>query len=255
MDAGLAREIAAIATADPLLVAIDYDGTIAPLVPDPQQAIPNPHAMNAVLALATMSDTEVAIVTGRDADDLRAVAVELRGAPIRVVASHGADLAAPESSGPSTDHLVELLAGISDRFPGARVETKAHGAALHTRGLPSEHGDAALAAAVEAGRSAGAERVIRGSQVVELSMSSATKGDALLHLMNLVRPAATLFIGDDTTDEDAFGVLTGRPGVVTVRVGDGPTRAQHRAPDVDAVAVLLDTLLQLRRAALAGSTG
>ena len=73
----LSREIDTAAGAGTLLVAVDYDGTLAHLVTNPRLAVPDSKAARAVLALAELPRTPVAIVTGRDRDDLRAVAPAL----------------------------------------------------------------------------------------------------------------------------------------------------------------------------------
>ncbi|MFT3969921.1 MAG: trehalose-phosphatase [Micropruina sp.] len=243
---GLDRDIAAAVRADRLLVALDYDGTLAPFVQDPAAAVPDERAVSAVAALTNLPSTTVAIVTGRDREDLRAVAPVLTGGSTVIVDSHGANLAAPDPSAPTADRLVAELSEVARRFAGTRVEAKAHGAALHTRGLSAHLSDAALAAAETVGRSVRSGRVIRGNQVVELTSSSATKGDALTHLVDVLDPDAVVYIGDDTTDEDAFRALIGRAGAVTIKVGHGPTCAQHRLTDVGEVAALLGTLVVAR---------
>jgi trehalose 6-phosphate phosphatase len=54
---------------------------------------------------------------------------------------------------------------------------------------------------------------------------------------------ATLYLGDDLTDEDAFRVLG--PDDVTVKIGDGETAARHRVPDTAGAVALLEFLADL----------
>lgn len=249
----LSREIDTAAGAGTLLVAVDYDGTLAHLVTNPRLAVPDSKAARAVLALAELPRTPVAIVTGRDRDDLRAVAPALAASDISIAASHGADAAPLAPPTPDPTRLVDVLREVAAGFPGARVEVKSYGAALHTRGLPAELSEPALDAAVAAGRSAGSGRVIRGDHVVELTTSLATKGNALAGILDEFSPDVVLYIGDDTTDEDAFAALATHPRAITVKVGRGATRAQHRLNDVGQVADLLDRLLRVRTDAVGTS--
>ena len=76
--------------------------------------------------------------------------------------------------------------------------------------------------------------------MLELAVTGADKGSALLRLRDDLGAAATLYLGDDRTDEDAFRALS--PGDLTVKVGEGETVAGHRVADPAAVVVLLDTL-------------
>ncbi len=80
----------------------------------------------------------------------------------------------------------------------------------------------------------------KGNEVVELSVLSADKGEALLRLKDLTGCRAVLYVGDDVTDEDAFGVLDQDAHDVAIKVGSAETAARYRigAPD-DLPAVLL----------------
>jgi trehalose-phosphatase len=71
------------------------------------------------------------------------------------------------------------------------------------------------------------------------------------------RADAVLFLGDDTTDEDAFAHLNERTGLVGlgVKVGEQATSAPHRIADPEAVADLLTRLAAERRAALGRDRG
>jgi trehalose 6-phosphate phosphatase len=79
-----------------------------------------------------------------------------------------------------------------------------------------------------------------GKEVLELAVTDADKGTALLRLRDDLGAVATVYLGDDRTDEDAFRVLS--PGDLTVKVGEGETAARYRVPDPAAVVLLLETL-------------
>jgi trehalose 6-phosphate phosphatase len=83
-----------------------------------------------------------------------------------------------------------------------------------------------------------------GKDVLELAVTDADKGSALLRLAGELGAAVTVYLGDDVTDEDGFRALADAD--VTVKIGDGPTAARHRVPDPAGaleVLLVLDDLL------------
>jgi trehalose 6-phosphate phosphatase len=78
--------------------------------------------------------------------------------------------------------------------------------------------------------------------VLELAVTDADEGTALSRLRDDLAAVATVHLGDDRTDEDAFRVLS--PGDLTVKVGEGEgeTAARYRVADPAAVVLLLETL-------------
>jgi trehalose-6-phosphatase len=86
--------------------------------------------------------------------------------------------------------------------------------------------------------------------VIELAVVDADKGTAVDHLRDVVGADAVLFVGDDVTDEDAFGVL--RASDIGIKVGPGRTLARYRLAGTDETADLLSSLAGLRRAWLEG---
>ena len=72
-----------------LLVACDYDGTLAPIVEDPSQAVPLPEAVAAIRALAALPQTTVAVVSGRALRDL--AALSRLPSEVHLVGSHGSE--------------------------------------------------------------------------------------------------------------------------------------------------------------------
>ena len=72
-DPDLRAALARVARVPRLLVASDYDGVLAPIVTDPAQAVPLPGAIPALTDLAGLSDTAVALVSGRARADLAAL--------------------------------------------------------------------------------------------------------------------------------------------------------------------------------------
>ncbi|KRE26712.1 HAD family hydrolase [Mycobacterium sp. Soil538] len=238
------RALEAAARVPRLLVTSDFDGTLSPIVNNPADARPLPDAGRALVALAGLPSTEVALISGRALRDLRV----LSSMPdaVHLVGSHGAEF----DSGFSHDIDTALLATITDTLkaiasdrPGVTVETKPASVALHVRNASDSDGDAALAAAWEAAAGWDAHATT-GKAVLEFAVISTDKGEALDILRAEHDASAVVFFGDDVTDEKAFRRLTDAD--VGVKVGPGDTAATHRVSSPDDVAAALEFLLTMR---------
>lgn len=236
LPAGLRAALGALAGRRPLLVASDYDGVLARLRDVPSEAVPEPGVAAVLARLAAADGVTVALVSGRGVADLRTTS-GLSG-PYRWVGSHGAEFDGPLTGelAARRDELVALLQPVVRGVPGARLEVKPASVAVHVRQVPDRAGAAALLDRVQA--LADSSLTLKpGKDVLELAVTDADKGRALRRLAGELGAVATLYLGDDRTDEDAFRALA--PGDVPVKVGDGETAARHRVPDtVGALAVL-----------------
>jgi len=148
--------LAALARTPRLLVALDFDGTLSPLVDEPMAARMLPAARDAVAALVAAPDTTVALVSGRSLPDLRVIAEHDDDSPILLVGSHGAEHWVPGAGElPRTDDAAALA--LRDRLraeaedlvadiPGAWIEPKTFGFAVPTRTVaPSERASSGAA--------------------------------------------------------------------------------------------------------------
>lgn len=251
MDAELEAAIDRAGTVDRLLVASDYDGTIAELVDDPDRAYPWLPSVEVLRRLAALPRTTVALVSGRSLADLRSLS---RLADVAVlIGSHGAEFDDGGVDGLDTaarlalDDLASELDALAAGVAGAHVERKPAGVAYHTRGADPSSAARAVAAVLAGPATRPGVSVRHGKDVVELTVVSTDKGAALHRLRRSLSADAVVFLGDDLTDEDAFAVLG--DGDVGVKVGDGPTTARHRIGDVPAVAQVLSRLHDVREAA------
>ncbi|MFT7473503.1 MAG: trehalose 6-phosphate phosphatase [Verrucomicrobiales bacterium] len=251
----LLENLAQLAQVPQLLVATDYDGTIAPIVNDPMRAIPDRETSVALRALAMLDQTHVGIISSRALRDL--AALSRLPAEIHLVGSHGSEfdvnfaLQMDEETQDRRDALGEALVEICRRYPGSSLEQKPASVAFHTRnGDPESVADAmaeveTLAAADES------LTYSTGKMVCEVGVMQTDKGRALETLRTNVSATAVLFVGDDTTDEDAFRTLGGPD--IGVKVGEGETLAGFRIDGTPDVALLLSTLFALRSEWLAGA--
>jgi len=251
----LDRALETLARAAVLLVATDYDGTLAPIVEDPAQARPIRESLVALRALASLPHTHVAVISGRSLSDLAALG-GLDG-PVLLVGSHGSefdqDFVRTLSPGQTAlrQRVLEELRRISRRAAGFRVEAKPASVAFHFRSVSDAEAAAAVAELLDGAARWEGVHVKHGKKVVELAVVHTSKGDAIDTLRHRVGAAAVLYLGDDVTDEDAFARLQGPD--VAVKAGPGETAAAYRVDDPVEVARRLARLAAARQAWCAGA--
>jgi trehalose 6-phosphate phosphatase len=197
-----------------MLLAFDYDGTLAPIVRDPDQAVMR--ATTRRLLSEVARSYPCVVISGR----ARADALErLRGvATVEVIGNHGTEpwqvsrraLRAVREWGPLLSRRLAPLQGVT-------VEDKAYSLAIHYR--RSREKAKARAAIQRATSSLGDVRLIRGKQVVNvLPIDAPHKGMALQKARDRFGCDTALYVGDDDTDEDVFA-LDEPDRLLTVRVG------------------------------------
>lgn len=210
-----------LAGAETLLVCMDFDGTICPLGTDAYAVTPDPRALAALETLAGLPGTGVAILSGRHLDGLRRVCP--LGPPVTLVGSHGAE---PASGGPTLSdddraylaRIQDELAPLIDAHPSAFIEIKPYQRVLHVAKLAAADPDTAASLLARAREIPTDGRpVTPGHNVLEFSAFDITKGTWLA--AEKTRYAATLFAGDDVTDETALEVLDTGAGA---SAGAGP---------------------------------
>jgi trehalose 6-phosphate phosphatase len=241
----LVRALDGVAATPHLLVASDFDGTLAPIVSNPADARPLPAAAEALLALAALPSTTVALVSGRALSTLR----ELSSVPppVHLVGSHGAEFDtgfAHDIDQELLNRIITELTAIAANRPGVTVEPKLASVALHVRNASAADGSDALDAARAAARAWDAE-VTAGKAVLEFAVISTDKGEAIDIIRDRDGATAVVFFGDDVTDEKAFRRL--RMSDVGVKVGPGDTLAGYRVESPEDVATALTYLLEKRR--------
>ena len=258
--AGLTALLAAPGRA---LLAVDFDGTLAPIVADPGQARAHPRVLPALVRLADLLG-RIAVVTGRPA----AQAVELGGlgaVPRLTVLGHyglerwsDGDVRSP---GPPAG-LAAVRAALPDLLVSAgagdaRIEDKQLSVAVHTR--PAAEPVAAFdRLRGPVGELAAAHGLVvePGRLVLEIRADGMDKGRALRLLVDEDRPSAVVFIGDDLGDLPAFAAVDalradGVPGLLVCSGSDEVTALARRADlVVDGPAGVADVLT-----ALAGEIG
>jgi len=200
---------------DRLAVFLDYDGTLTSIVSHPEDAWLSDSMRQTLRSLAAR--VPVAILSGRDLDDVRG-RVLVDG--IVYAGSHGFDISGAGGLRrelgaaylPALDAAETELREALDEIPGAQLERKHFSVAAHYRNV-NEDDTCRVALAVDAVAARHRElRRIDGKKVYELLPDiDWNKGKAVLWLLEALGvergDALPIFIGDDRTDEDAFGVL------------------------------------------------
>ena len=236
-----------------LLAAFDYDGTLVPIRPTPEEAIADEATCEALARLASTAGTSVAVVSGRPVAQLRDL---VPGEVLWLVGLHGLEIAAPhgevlptidlDAAAATLAPLRAEAAAIAARHVGVRIEDKGASVVLHTRQAPRPE---AMAAAEEL--RAAAQRVagfaaMGGKEVVEVRPAGIDKGVAVRRLLRDAGGETVLYAGDDTTDEDAFAALAEHgEAAVTVRVGDAGAAATGAAFTIASQAEVAELLHRL----------
>jgi trehalose 6-phosphate phosphatase len=249
LSVAVQQAVTRLARTPRLLVSADYDGTLSPIVADPALAVPCPESIEALRSLATLPDTTVGVISGRALQDL--VALSGLSDQVRMIGSHGAEFdpgfahALGDQAQALRSRLESDMKTLVGRMPGVFLETKPASVAVHVRRAEPQVGESAL----ETVRSGPARwegvHVTEGKAVIELAVVETDKGEALDMLRRQADATATLFVGDDITDEKAFARLTGSD--VGVKVGSGQSLAEFSVPDTGDVAVMLGQLFAERR--------
>lgn len=248
--------IAKLAAVPTLLVALDFDGTLSPLVDEPMTARMLPESRRAVDALLDAPGTVVALVSGRSLGDLRVIAEHDDDSRVYLAGSHGAEFWVP-GEGPVgvlddaehvalRDTLREHAEAATAGMEGVWIEPKSFGFGVHTRTADDATTQAANAA-VDALIAAEAPHWRRrtGHNIVEYAFRHEGKDSAVADLRGMTDADAALFAGDDVTDEDALRSLG--PGDVGVHVGSrSDTAATVIVPDIPAFADMLSALARAR---------
>jgi trehalose 6-phosphate phosphatase len=185
---------------DRAAIMLDFDGTLAPIVPKPEDARML-DGVTPVLASLVRRALVVAIVTGRSSAEIRE-RVPVEG--VRIVGSYGFE--AMPSMAPDVVAEVDRIAAGE---PGAQIEVKGVSVAVHVRGAPEP--DAAsdrVRAALERVAHRHGLALLEGKRVWELVPAGAgNKGSVVRSVVDDACTHAVLYAGDDVADLDAFAVL------------------------------------------------
>lgn len=237
-----------------LMVLLDYDGTLSPIAPRPEDAV-LPEAMRVVLS--TLSKRwSTAVISGRALADVRDM-VDVDD--IVYAGNHGLEIEGPTGTGISRslgESYVQDVAKASaelrselESVDGSLVEDKQFSLSVHYRLVASADIRQVEAAVDTAIKRHPRLRKRHGKKVFELRPDlDWDKGRAVTWLLEVVNRRETealpIYVGDDDTDEDAFRALETAGVGVLVSEEDRPTAATHRLRDTDGVRRFLARLAE-----------
>jgi trehalose 6-phosphate phosphatase len=213
---GAGRAALEAALADPAvtLVALDFDGTLSPIVARPEQAFAHPDAAD-VLAEVAAAGYQVAIITGRPVAEVLRLGAGLAEVPRLAIYGHygmerriGGELTAPDEH-PGVA-AARRAAGdlVGDAPEGVSLEDKGHSVAVHTRNAAEPVAAfRELRPAVEAIAAEHGLEVVPGRYVLELRPAGMDKGGAMRDLVAESGVRAVVFAGDDLGDLPAVAAL------------------------------------------------
>lgn len=238
-----------------LTVFLDYDGTLTPIVEDPEEAVIDEQMREAVRRLADI--WPVSVVSGRDLDDVRR-RVDI--ADIAYAGSHGFDILSADGHKFTLEKGEEFLQMLEEAeeslreclspIEGVSIERKRYSLAVHYRHVPDGEVNAVRKQVERVMNEVGALRRTDGKKVFDLQPDiDWHKGKAVEWLIEELglsgENIVPMYIGDDVTDEDAFRTLDERGITIAVQEEPRPTAAEYRLEDPDQVGRFLMALTEL----------
>jgi trehalose 6-phosphate phosphatase len=242
-------------TQGPLLLCLDFDGTLAELTNDPWKAVPLPRAKKAIAELARHPEKlTLAIISGRDLDTLLGLlglrdGILFAGAHgLEFIGRDGKRLLAPGLDRSAND--IELVRDFirrevpSDR--GFIIEDKRVALTVNYRNATPDDAREALAAFDDFINQRPTLQLLHGKMIHEaIPRGIGGKGEAVEFFMREAGVAGpqTTFFGDDLTDEDAFRALATHSGIGVLVGTERASFAQYRIDGPTDVADLLEDLI------------
>lgn len=246
-----------ISDASRIYLFLDYDGTLTPIRKQPSEAVLSSSAKNILTQLSTVPDISVFIVTGRSMKIIRRL-IPLKA--ITFAANHGLHINFKDGSEwihVNAIHSIQVLKRVRSKlryvlksFPNSLVEDKQLTLSVHYRNCAVNQIAAIKNVVTDIVCSIDPTlRITKGKKVLEVRPKTIWgKKDAIIKFLEDSKPThrpLAIFIGDDTTDEEAFETL--RSVGITVHVGKSSnTAAKYYVNEVPDVFRFLKIILTLR---------
>lgn len=215
-----------------IAIFLDFDGTLAEIVDDPEAVGLTPGQLGRLERLARRLDGALAVISGRSIEQLDRYLAPLR---LPLAGVHGRERrdGAGRLVGETIDdagiaEVVTSAEAFAAVRPGVLVERKPASVALHYRAAPAFGAEVVDFAARRVAQARGLT-LLRGKMVVEIAAGHRTKGDAIADFLR-EHPFAgrrPVFAGDDVTDEDGFRAIAPHDGIA-IKIGPGPSEAPWR---------------------------
>jgi trehalose 6-phosphate synthase/phosphatase len=221
------------------LLILDYDGTLVPIVKQPEMAIPEETLLQTLKAMADDEKNTVVISSGRDMAFLEKWFGKLN---VDLAAEHGAFFKEKGKWNevnqiqflPENDEIWDIMQHIVDKTPGSRIEAKKTSLVWHYRNCDKWLADLREKQLINALMRPCARlnlQIMRGSKIVEVKAIGYNKGTEALRLLENDDYDFVMAMGDDITDDDMFHALP--EDAITIKVGSVSNIARYNLPQHD----------------------
>lgn len=251
--------LARLAGVSGIFLFLDYDGTLMPIMPTPDEARPSARLVAVLEKLTEQTIFRVAIISGRRLVELQSF-FPLRS--LYLAGSHGAEqlipgrgritVSIPQDARIMLRNLVKRISEILPENSGFILEDKEIALALHYRLVSSALAEQVVARfcrLCQEELSGSYWRILKGKKVIEVRLSYADKGKTVEAFLTTWPDAMPVYIGDDTTDEDAFLVIKEKGVGILVSEHPRQTAATARLKDSDEVISFLELLTSYQQSA------
>ena len=242
-----------------LYLCLDFDGTLVPIVEDPDAVKLPERRRERLEAINERSRMRVAVISGRSLDDIRD---RVGVGSLTYAGNHGLEIQQPDgdwvhpavaSTRPKISAVVRDLKASFEAISGARVEDKGATVSVHVRGLDQDLTSSVEDQTYRRVENVDGIRIARGKSVLQIRPDvDWGKGRAIERLTRCIADeSAVVYVGDDRTDADGFDAVNKRSGPgFSIAVGNPSLPAQYRVRDPEAVEKWLDWLYEVQPASI-----
>lgn len=226
-----------------LLLASDFDGTLAPIQRDPTTVEIEPEARSFLVWASQQPGVEVALISGRDLEDLRS---RTSGIEAWRSGSHGQEI--ESSSGELVTTAEKLQVSPPEewqrraREAGLRLENKKFGVAAHWRDVAGIGDDHPLISELESWAHEHGLDTTRGRCVLEAAVPGASKRKVLETLMTMTGASRVVYAGDDVTDLTAIELAAGKGRGFFIRSRERDVSLSDAVESIDSTRELLERM-------------
>lgn len=217
----------------------DYDGTLAPLIPDRDRAVPYPGVREAFDRLLSIKKCRTVLVSGRKALEIQPL-LQSR-LPLEVWGSHGAEHLLPTGqlvqtsiSAKAQEGLAQAADRIKHLLGDHEIERKPNCVAAHFSQMSPELAPLTFAEVEDLWQPVADEfdlELLDFHEGLEIRVAGINKSQAIKNvLLEEPKDAVTAYIGDDVTDEDAFRELGNKSHTILIARTGRPSAAQWLLP-------------------------
>ncbi len=230
------------------LIMLDYDGTLAPFVKNPEDAVPSQELLNLIDKLTADIKNKVVINSGRNHEILDKWFV---GTNLDFAAEHGAFYKENgqwhqnlQEKVVWDDEIIDIIQHTIEKTPRSRLEQKNAALVWHYRNVDvwlAELREKQLINALIGPCARLNLQIVPGNKIVEIKSPEFNKGSEVRRRLEQKDYDFVLAIGDDTTDEDMFRALP--PDGISIKVGNFSPAAKYRIPLQSSVISFFNSLI------------